>query len=75
MKHRSKLTPLEQEQQHALEQQTQKQSVREFASAEEMLRHDAAQTTVPPAIAKRLQQSTSQASPPVRPWWRRWLGS
>ena len=46
----------------------------EFQSAEELLRHDAAQTEVPPEIARRLSQSIAQSSPPRRPWWRRWLG-
>ena len=32
-------------------------SAREFASAEEVLRHDAGQTAVPPAIAERLARS------------------
>ena len=46
----------------------------EFQSAEELLRHDAAQTAVPPEIARRLSQSIAQSSTPRRPWWRRWIG-
>jgi hypothetical protein len=46
----------------------------EFQSAEELLRHDAAQTAVPPEIARRLSQSIAQSAPPRRPWWRRWIG-
>ena len=46
----------------------------EFQNAEELLRHDAAQTTVPPQIARRLGQSLAQLPPPRRPWWRRLLG-
>jgi hypothetical protein len=73
MKQQSKLTT-EQQQQHAAEQQTQSQSGREFASAEELLRHDAAQIPVPPAIAQRLQKSTGDL-PRAKPnWWRRLLG-
>ncbi len=43
----------------------------EFASAEEMLRADAAQTAVPPAIAERLQKSIDQEPRPARSWWQR----
>ena len=46
----------------------------EFQSPEELLRHDAAQTAVPPEIARRLSQSIAQPPPPRRPWWRRLLG-
>ncbi|HYV28188.1 MAG TPA: hypothetical protein VFA77_11680 [Candidatus Eisenbacteria bacterium] len=75
MKHQSKHIPLEQEQQGGIEQRTQNQSVHEFASVEEMLRYDAAQTKVPSAIATRLQESAvKKPPPPARSWWRRWLG-
>jgi hypothetical protein len=73
MKHQSKLSA-EQQQQHAAEQQTQSQSAREFASAEELLRYDAAHTTVPPDIARRLQKSVGPAKPPPRSWWRNLFG-
>lgn len=46
----------------------------EFASAEELLRADRAQTRPPPQIETRLQQSIAQEPPPPRPWWKRWLG-
>ena len=46
----------------------------EFQTAEELLRHDAAQTAVPPEIALRLSQSISQSPAPRRPWWRKLLG-
>ena len=50
-------------------------NAREFAGVEEMLRHDAAHTPVPPAIAQRLEASLSQLpAPPRRAWWRRILG-
>jgi hypothetical protein len=45
-----------------------------FQNAEDLLRHDAAQTAVPPQIARRLGQSIAQSPPPRRPWWRRLLG-
>ena len=74
MKHQTKHSSLEQEQQRAFDQQTQSQSAKQFATVEEMLRYDAAHTTVPPAIATRLEQSTSQMRPPAQSWWRRVLG-
>jgi hypothetical protein len=75
MKHQSKLTPQEQEQLAAVQQQTQASSSQEFASVEEMLRHDALHTPVPPAIAHRLEDSISQLPPPAgRGWWRRFFG-
>jgi len=46
----------------------------EFAAAEELLRHDALHTPVPPAIAERLQASVAQLPAPARAWWRRCLG-
>ena len=74
MKRQTKLTQQEQEQ-LAAQEQTQSSSAQEFASVEEMLRHDALHTPVPPAIAHRLEESTSQLPPPSgRAWWRRLLG-
>ena len=73
MKHQSKLSQ-EQQQQRAAEQQTQQQAVREFASAEELLRYDAAHTTVPPEIAQRLQKSTGNLPGPKPAWWKRLFG-
>jgi hypothetical protein len=73
MKQQSKLSQ-EQQQQRAAEQQTQQPAAREFASAEELLRYDAAHTPVPPAIAQRLQKSTSELPPPKPAWWKRWFG-
>ena len=68
-------TRQESEQQQAAGEQTvPAQSAREFATAEEMLRHDALQTPVPPAIAQRLEESIGQAAPPGRPWWKRLFG-
>ena len=73
MKQQSKLSA-EQQQQHAAEQQTQSQSAREFASAEELLRYDAAHTTVPPDIARRLQKSAADLPAPKTTWWQRLFG-
>ena len=69
MKHQSKLSSEQQQQQAA--QQSQQQSAREFASPEEMLRHDAAHTRVPPGIAQRLAKSAGGIPGPKRSWWRR----
>ncbi len=73
MKHQTKLTE-EQSRQVATEQQTQSSGAREFASAEELLRYDAAHTTVPPEIARRLQKSTGDLPPPKPSWWRKLFG-
>ena len=75
MKQESKLTQKEQEQLAAEQQQTQSPSAREFASVEEMLRHDALHTPVPPTIAYRLEESVKQLPPTSsRAWWRRFFG-
>ena len=71
MKHQTKLTQEQQSQQVGAEQQTQAQAAREFASAEELLRFDAARTTVPPEIARRLQKSAADLPAPKTGWWRR----
>jgi hypothetical protein len=73
MKHRTKLSE-EQQQEHAVEQQTQSQAAREFANAEELLRFDAAQTVVPPGIAQRLQKSAADVPAPKVSWWRKFFG-
>ena len=72
MKRQSKLTP--REEQALSEQVSQKHAAHEFSSVEEMLRHDALHTPVPPRIAHRLQQSVSGMTPPTASWWRRLLG-
>jgi len=75
MKRQTKLTSQEQEQLAAQQQQQQTSSAQEFASVEEMLRHDALHTPVPPRIAQRLDESISQLPPPPsRAWWRRFFG-
>jgi hypothetical protein len=72
MKRQSKLTSHQSEQEQQL-QEAQQQSVHEFATVEEMLRHDALHTPVPPSIEHRLQESIGPE--PARPWWRRLFGS
>ena len=74
MKRHIKLASAEQQQLTAA-QQTRQQSPTEFANVDEMLRHDALHTPVPPSIAHRLQESLAKNPPPRRGWWRRLLGS
>jgi hypothetical protein len=75
MKPHSKLSH---EQQHTEQQagahETRQQAGQEFASADELIRFDAAQTAVPPQIAGRLKQSAASLPPPRRPWWKSLLG-
>lgn len=72
MKEQNRLTSQTQAQEQALtDQQTQPESAREFATAEDLLRHDALHTPVPPRIAHRLQESIGKTVPPAGPWWRR----
>ena len=76
MKQQTKLSEEQQQQsrQVGTEQQMQQQSAREFANAEEMLRYDAAHTTVPPGIAQRLKKSTGDLPGPKTSWWKRLFG-
>jgi hypothetical protein len=74
MKRQSKLTSRQSEQEQQLSHhQTQQHAAHEFASVEEMLRHDALHTPVPPNIAQRLKESIGPVQP--RSWWRRLFGS
>lgn len=43
--------------------------VLEFQSAEEMLRHDAAQIEVPESLSERIADSVRDTTP--TPWWKR----
>lgn len=72
MKHQSKFS---QQQEHTEEQQTHSQPGREFANSDELLRHDAAQTAVPPEVAERLKEASEKISPPKsRSWWKNLFG-
>lgn len=70
----SKLEHLAQAQTTAQQQTHEQQQTIEFATAEEMIRHDAAQVPVPPAVTERLRKSVAAEPRPQRPWWQRWLG-
>jgi hypothetical protein len=75
MKRETKLTEQEQEQLAAGREQMQSSSAREFASVEELLRHDALHTPVPPNIPYRLEASVKELPPASsRAWWRRFFG-
>lgn len=47
----------------------------EFATPEELIRHDARQTPTPPALTQRVGESLARHSAAPRPWWRRLFGS
>jgi hypothetical protein len=54
---------------------TKSESAADFATPEALLRHDAAQTAVPPEVAARLRDSLAgDPPPPPASWWRRLLG-
>jgi hypothetical protein len=75
MKNHNKLSHQQKEQEELAAQQSQIPSGKEFSSPEELLRFDAAQTSVPPGIAERLQNSSATVPPPSsRPWWKRMFG-
>ena len=61
-------------QEQDLNLQAKHNSVQEFSTVEELLRHDAAQTAAPDAIAERLQKSSAGFPKPNRPWWQRLFG-
>jgi hypothetical protein len=63
----------EQQQQSVTQEATQAESACEFKTVEEMLRHDALHTPVPPSIERRLEESI-QKEPSPAPWWRRLFG-
>ena len=75
MKRQTHTTHQEQEQTAAHQQSAQHQTAVEFATAEEMIRHDAALTPVPPVVAGRLHKSITREPKPVAAhrWWQRWF--
>lgn len=64
----------EHKKEHAAEQQVNQGVVREFAKAEDLLRHDTQRIPVPAAIAERLKVSTADFPKPSRSWWKRFFG-
>lgn len=71
MKRQTKHTSQEQEQ--LSQMQSQERSALEFATPEDLLRHDAKEVSVPPEIAERLARSLQNEPRPARSWWRRFL--
>ncbi|MCL4789448.1 MAG: hypothetical protein KJ070_22110 [Verrucomicrobia bacterium] len=71
MKRQTKHTFQEQEQ--LSQMQSQERSALEFATPEDLLRHDAKEVSVPPEIAERLARSLQNEPRPARSWWRRFL--
>jgi hypothetical protein len=68
-------TKLSEKSEQVVEQQSQQQSAKEFESSDELLRFDAAQVSVPPEIAQRLQKSAAHIKPPAaRSWWKNLFG-
>jgi hypothetical protein len=62
-----------QEQEQLSKVESQQNSTLEFVSSDDLLRHDANQTDVPPEIAERLARSIQNEPKPERSWWRRFL--
>jgi hypothetical protein len=73
MKQQNKINS-EQSQELSAQQQSTQNAVQEFSTVEELLRHDASQTTVPTGIADRLQKSSAEFPRPNRSWWQRLFG-
>ena len=71
MKQENKLTP--REQQELAQTLSSQSTAREFTAVEELIRADAAQTPVPPAVTQRLNESIRQ-EPKPRSWWQRLTG-
>lgn len=73
MKHQSKHRSREQSEEQAQLSlpQAQQTAAREFTSAEEALREDRANVTVPPAVEQRLSKSIENLPKPGKPWWKR----
>lgn len=71
--HSSRLQQEQKEQTVEAQQAQQETAAREFASAEEVLRFDAAQTEVPESVKSRLAESLEKEPKPEPPasWWRR----
>lgn len=66
MKHQSKFSV---KPEHVEEHQTQPRAAHEFKNSDELLRFDAAQISVPPEIAARLENSTQNIAPAKPSGW------
>jgi hypothetical protein len=68
LRHTQKQESLSEQQQ----EEATKSQAKEFASVEELIREDVAQTAVPPTIAARLNESIAQ-SPKPKAWWKQFF--
>jgi len=73
MKRHHKLSHQQENQTASEHHHSASQSAQEFANADEVLRYDAAQTDVPPDVARQLQKSLS-SSPVKSSWWKNLFG-
>lgn len=75
-----RLSQRQREEQQSTRRVDQSQAARaaalEFKSAEDLIRHDAAEVPLPPGIAERLRDSIARepSPPPARSWWQRLFG-
>ncbi len=69
-----KLQHQQQSEEVSQHQQSQLGTVLEFGSAEDVLRHDAAQTQVPAGVEDRLARSLKREPATGTSWWRRFFG-
>ena len=75
MNHRKEFQSRQEGQQtQSTQQGLTRETTREFAHADELLRHDSLHTPVPPNLAFRLAESIGPAPAKPRPWWRRLFG-
>jgi len=74
MKHQNKFHSQEEQKQSFSPEELLARQPREFAHADELLRHDSINTPVPPSLACRLRESIGPVPQKARPWWRRLFG-
>ena len=67
----SKLRHQHRQQEEFDTQSIQKPGLHEFASVDDLIRYDAAQTPVPETIGTRLNDSINDEPKRTRNWWRR----
>lgn len=75
MKQNSKLRQNEEQQSTQQQHSEQKAEAKEFSSVDEMLRYDAAQTTVPPEVAEKLNRAIEKEPQPPTTWLQRLVWS
>lgn len=56
------------------ETSAQKTSALEFQTAEELIRHDAKNTSPPEGLEKRVKESVEREAASKRRWWHRFIG-